>query len=309
MTLALDILLCAGLLWLAWRVVADDRVFRSIVMYAVLGLLLAVVWARLGSPNLALAEAAIGAGLTGAMLLLAYRRLIALAPQRAVEPLTHRSRLALPVATASGALVFALGWLLLDLPVADDSAGAAAFDALEGTGIGNAVTGVLLLFRGYDTLLEMGVLLVAWLGVKTVQPIGRPAAPVSPQPTPLLEGLLAAVVPSAVLVGGYLLHAGGQAPGGAFQAGAVLAAAGVLLVLTGRLTALHEPLPMQRALLVVGILVFCALGWWGRLLRGEPVMRLPGVWAVYAIEAALTLSIALTLVLLFLGAAGLRRRG
>lgn len=309
MTLALDILLCAGLLWLAWRVVVDDRIFRSIVMYAVLGLLLAVVWARLGSPNLALAEAAIGAGLTGAMLLLAYRRLLALAPHPGVEPLLRRPRLALPVAAASGALVFALGWLLLALPVAEDSAGAAAFDALPGTGIGNPVTGVLLLFRGYDTLLEMGVLLVAWLGVKTVQPIGRPAAPDSPQPTPLLEGLLAAVVPSAVLVGGYLLHAGGQAPGGAFQAGAVLAAAGVLLVLTGRLTALHEPLPTQRALLVVGILVFCALGWWGRTLHGEPVMRLPGVWAVYAIEAALTLSIALTLVLLFLGAAGLRRRG
>ena len=36
---------------------------------------------------------------------------------------------------------------------------------LDTSGVGNPVTAVLLNFRGYDTLLEMAVLLVALLGV------------------------------------------------------------------------------------------------------------------------------------------------
>lgn len=308
MSLLVDALLALGLLWLAWQVVAGRNLFRSIVMFAVFGLTMAVVWARLGSPDLALAEAAIGAGLTGAMLMLAYRRLVAIRPERAVQPLVRRSRLALPLGMASGALVFALGWAVLQVPLPQDGAGEAAAAALVDSGVGNPVTGVLLLFRGYDTLLEMAVLLVAWLGAKAVQPVARPPAPATPMPTPLLEGLLAAVVPGAVLIGGYLLHAGGQAPGGAFQGGAVLAAAGVLLALAGRLGPIRDPLPLQRLLLVLGVLAFAGLGW-SMVPAGAAPMSLPGVWAVYAIEAAMTVSIGMTLLLLFLGAAGVRRRG
>lgn len=308
MNLAIDGLLALALLWLGWQVVAGASLFRSIVMFVVFGLVMAVVWARLGSPDLALAEAAIGAGLTGAMLMLAYRRLLAIDPTRAVPAPPRRVALALPLGIACAGLVAALGWSALALPLPVDTAGEAAAEALIDSGIGNPVTGVLLLFRGYDTLLEMAVLLVAWLGAKAVQPAARPPAPERPATTPLLDGLLAAVVPSAVLVGGYLLHAGGQAPGGAFQAGAVLAAAGVLLALAGRLAPIRDPLPMQRLLLVLGILVFLALGAWPALQGSGALMALPGTWAVYAIETAMTVSIGMTLVLLFLGSAGLRRR-
>lgn len=303
MSLAIDLLLAIGLLWLGWQVVAGRTPFRSIVMFTAFGVLMAVVWARLGSPDLALAEAAIGAGLTGAMLLLTWRRMLEMAPERAGQRLLRSSRLAAPVGAACAVLVLGLGWTLLHLPAPQHSAGGDALAALDGTGIGNPVTAVLLLFRGYDTLLEVMVLLVAWLGVWIVQPIARPAPPEPPARVALLDALLAAVVPSAVLVGGYLLHAGGQAPGGAFQAGAVLAAAGVLLALCGRLAPLREPLPAQRLALVLGAAVFSAIG-----LASQPVLALPGLWAVYAIEVALTVSIAMTLVLLFLAAGGVRRR-
>ena len=93
MTLLLDALLGLGLLWLGWQVVAGRTLFASIVMYVVLGLVMAVVWARLGSPDLALAEAAIGAGLTGAMLLLTYRRLLEIVPDRAGQPAARASRM------------------------------------------------------------------------------------------------------------------------------------------------------------------------------------------------------------------------
>jgi multisubunit Na+/H+ antiporter MnhB subunit len=307
MSLLLDLPLAAALLWLAWQVVAGRTLFVSIVMFVVFGLVMALIWARLGSPDLALAEAAIGAGLTGAMLLLTYRRLIAIVPERAGQALVRVSRLAAPVGALCALVVFGLGGSLFGLPPAADTAGDAALAALAGGAVGNPVTGVLLLFRGYDTLLEMAVLLVAWLGVKLVQPVAQPSAPPAPTADPLVNPLLAAVIPSVVLVGGYLLHAGGQAPGGAFQAGAVIASAGVLLALSGRLEPVPDPAPAQRVLLVLGIAVFSGLGL-AALVRAQPAMALPGVWAVYTIEAALTISIAGTLIMLFLGAGGLRRR-
>lgn len=63
------------LLWLAWRVLACAELFKAILLFIAFGLLMAVAWARLAAPDVALAEAAIGAGLTGALLLAAYARL------------------------------------------------------------------------------------------------------------------------------------------------------------------------------------------------------------------------------------------
>lgn len=57
------------LVWLAWRVLAAADLFKAVVLFIVFGLLMALAWARLDAPDIALAEAAIGAGLTGALLL------------------------------------------------------------------------------------------------------------------------------------------------------------------------------------------------------------------------------------------------
>ncbi|WP_372723363.1 Na(+)/H(+) antiporter subunit B [Novipirellula sp.] len=65
----LDITLCGSLLWLAWQTLATSDLFKAIVLFIVLGLVMALAWARLDAPDIALAEAAIGAGLTGALLL------------------------------------------------------------------------------------------------------------------------------------------------------------------------------------------------------------------------------------------------
>lgn len=67
--LAFDLLLAAALLWSAWRTVAAPTLQRAAVSFIVFGLLMALAWARLDAPDIALAEAAIGAGLTGALVL------------------------------------------------------------------------------------------------------------------------------------------------------------------------------------------------------------------------------------------------
>jgi len=49
--------------------------FAAAVLFISNGLLLALAWARLGAPDVAMAEAAIGAGITGALVLAALRRM------------------------------------------------------------------------------------------------------------------------------------------------------------------------------------------------------------------------------------------
>lgn len=73
--LAFDGLLCATLLAIAWRLIGAADLFRSIMLFFVFGLLLSLAWVRLNAVDLALAEAAIGAGLTGALFLAALSRL------------------------------------------------------------------------------------------------------------------------------------------------------------------------------------------------------------------------------------------
>lgn len=70
-----DALLALALVWLGWRVAATPRLFEAVTLFVAFGLLMALCWMRLGAPDIALAEAAIGAGLTGALLMSALARL------------------------------------------------------------------------------------------------------------------------------------------------------------------------------------------------------------------------------------------
>lgn len=65
----LDGLLIVALLVTAVAVLVSRDLFRAVVMFMAFGLLMAVAWVRLQAPDIALAEVAIGAGLSGVLLL------------------------------------------------------------------------------------------------------------------------------------------------------------------------------------------------------------------------------------------------
>jgi uncharacterized MnhB-related membrane protein len=81
-----DILLGLGLLVMAYSVAQSRNLYQAVVMFMVFGLLVALSWVRLGAPDIALAEAAIGAGVTGALFLSTIGRLNAIRQQRAQLP-------------------------------------------------------------------------------------------------------------------------------------------------------------------------------------------------------------------------------
>lgn len=72
---ALDALLITALLATAIAALCSRDLFRAVVVFIAFGLLMALAWVRLRAPDIALAEAAIGAGLTGVLLLDAARHL------------------------------------------------------------------------------------------------------------------------------------------------------------------------------------------------------------------------------------------
>lgn len=309
----LDILLVVGLLWLAWQAGMAPRLFRSVVMFIVFGLFMSLCWARLAAPDLALAEAAIGAGLTGALLLSTYRALLVRHERRPSTARVPRP-LAAGIALLSGVLFALMAWVLMSVPGVEEPAGRVALQRMEALPVDNPVTGVLLVFRAYDTLMEMGVLLLALLGARVVaEPLGGSGPgpwrrPGVGEPV-LVAPLLALLVPLIVLVAGYLLWAGTTDPGGAFQAGAVLASLGVLLRLTGRIRPTVTNSLYERVLLILGLAVFTAAGAAGLATEGY-MLTYPEGWTyplILVVETALMLSIALTLALLFSGSAGFRR--
>ncbi len=80
--LAFDLLLSATLVGLAVAALTSREPRRAVILFIAFGLLLALVWARLRAPDVALAEAAIGAGLAGALMLSAARRATGSGPSR-----------------------------------------------------------------------------------------------------------------------------------------------------------------------------------------------------------------------------------
>jgi uncharacterized MnhB-related membrane protein len=81
-----DLTLGLSLLVLAFYIVNSASVYRAVVMFMIFGLLAALAWARLHAGDIALAEAAIGAGVTGALLLNTIGRLRNLEQSRSVPP-------------------------------------------------------------------------------------------------------------------------------------------------------------------------------------------------------------------------------
>lgn len=208
---------------------------------------------------------------------------------------------------AAAALAFAsvLVAVMLDLPVAASKLPAQVMASLSQSGVDHPVTAVLLNFRSYDTLLEVGVLLLAVFGVLASFEIpDAAAAHVAPTANPLLGPLVRALVPLMLLVAMYLLWAGSHRPGGAFQAGAVLAAAGVLLRLAGMLPTFLPPNALRRATLLAGFVIFLVVGL-AAVIAGRGLLEYPREWAsglILLIEVALTISIGGILVGLFMAA-------
>ena len=288
-----------------WTVLTRDA-FAAAAGFVAYGLLLTLVWMQLHGADVALTEAAIGGGLTGAMLIAAATRLRSTEEEARAEQPRGGTRLIAAVLAATVALALALCVLLLPVPVPTLAPAVAA--NMDVTGVGNPITAVLLAFRAIDTLLEAIVLLFALIGVWSLASDacwnGRPGLRQACDPDGLLVYAARILAPLGIVVGTYIFWIGADHPGGKFQGATILAAMWLLVVMAGLADAPPVDRRWLRGLLVAGPLAFVAVGLIGGVAAGA-FLAYPPAFAkpmILVIEFALMPTLTLILGLMLLGA-------
>ena len=306
LALAVDISLALLVLAVAGWIIAVRDTFGAVIGFVAYGLLLALGWVRLAAPDVALTEAAIGGGLTGALLIGAAARLRRTESAARAEYPGALTRLLAAILAAIVTAALAVGVLALPDPAPTLAPAAAA--NLATTGVGNPVTAVLLAFRAMDTLLEAIVVLLALLGVWSLAPDrvwgGCPGLRRPIDPDGVLAYLARLLPPIGIIVGLYIFWIGADLPGGKFQGATILAAMWLLVIEAGLADAPPISRTWLRILLVAGPLVFIAIGFAGSITAGA-VLAYPEGYAkplIVAIEIALMPTLVLTLALLVAGA-------
>lgn len=177
---------------------------------------------------------------------------------------------------------------------------------MEAAEVSQPVTAVLLNFRGYDTWLEVGVLIAAVLGLLVLHRAHGLTNLRDEETDPVLDTVSRLLVPLMLLLGGFLLWAGTRIPGGAFQAGAILAGAGVLLRVAGvgsGLGRLMTGWPL-RVLAVSGFTLFLIVGA-TTLVTGRALLEYPAGWGgeiIFLLEAGVMISVGWTLAFAYMAA-------
>ncbi|MFW6321166.1 MAG: DUF4040 domain-containing protein [Halohasta sp.] len=150
-------------------------VLASIVIFAAYSLGLALIYTYYRAPDVALTEAAIGAGITTVFLLLTIAKTTRPPTDELFESIDW------PAAAVCGLFALVVGSTLLSFPAVGDPnapilanadvTGYYLENAYDETGVKNAVTSVLAAYRGFDTFGEAIVVFAA--GVASLLVLGR----------------------------------------------------------------------------------------------------------------------------------------
>ncbi len=279
MTVIFGIFLLTLLLITAVAIVRTKNLFVAVMLMGIASLLIAANFFLLDAADVALTEAAVGAGISTVLFLGA----LALTSERE-RSATSRKTLSFIVVTVAALVVI---YATFDKPqFGSPDAPTQTYVApwyLEKTrefiDIPNVVTAVLGSFRGYDTLGEVLVVFTAGIGVLFLLAGGpggggHPAPPgsnvgLSQHLIPRVVGRL--LIPFILLFGLYVQFHGEYGPGGGFQAGAIIAAAIILFaLLEGEEKALKViPERVLLGLTAGGAILYGAVGVAGMFLGGN----------------------------------------
>ncbi|MCL7939811.1 monovalent cation/H+ antiporter subunit A [Halomonas sp. ATCH28] len=272
------LLLGAGLLIFGGIATAVTHRYRlvSLLMLSVVGLVVALTFARFSAPDLALTQLSVEV-VTMILLMLALFFL----PQKTPRESSHRRSLRdVVLAGALGMVVASLNYAVLTR----DNAPISGFfleNSVPGGGGHNVVNVILVDFRGFDTLGEITVLALAGLAIFKLLNRLRLFMPHSdgegrlwsPDRYPaILTSISMALLPLALLVSAFIFLRGHNQPGGGFIAGLVTAVALILLYMARGVEWTQQRLdfPYQPvAIAGVAVATLTGLGSW---LFGQPFL-------------------------------------
>ncbi len=266
----------------AVAIVRTENLFVAVMLTGIFSLLMAANFFVLDAADVALTEAAIGAGITTVLFLGA----LALTAEHEKSVSTGRWLPMGVVIVTTLILIYAT----FDKPRLGDPQAPVHLHVapwyLEQTpeliDIPNVVTAILGSFRGYDTLGELFVVFTACIGVLFIlsgrrgqhlpsdsKPLSSPAQGLRHHLIPKVVGRL--LIPFIVLFGFYVQFHGEYGPGGGFQAGAIIAA-GIILyaLLEGEEQALKAvPHSVLMGMVIGGAMLYGAVGIAGIALGGN----------------------------------------
>lgn len=250
--------------------------FAVVMLLNIYGFLCACFFVVMDAVDVAITEAAVGAGIS-TLLLLSTLTLTG----RFEKTKRHKPLLALCVVVTTASLLI-YGTLQMPpfgsaaAPIHQHVAPHYITQSFAETGIANIVTSVLASYRGFDTLGELVVIFTAGMGVLVLlrsdnSPIkGTPTkgAPIKKAlPAPMLHHLILRIVakmliPLILLFALYVQFHADFGPGGGFQAGVIFAAAIILYTLVFGLKAAQQVFSQAwlEFLAALGILIYASTG-------------------------------------------------
>ena len=278
-TLLIGVFLLSLLVITAIAIVRATDLFSAVMLSGIFSLLMALNFFLLDAADVALTEAAVGAGVATVLLLAGLR----LTPCTEAQGRSLRALSIGIIAAVALLMIYAsFGQPSLGDPLAPAQQHVAPWyieKTPELIDIPNIVTAVLASFRGYDTLGEVFVVLTAGIGVMFLLGGGR-GKPFSRLDSKVEEGLSRHLIPKVMarlLVPFILLFAlfvqfhGEYSPGGGFQAGAIFVAGIILfsLVRGERLTLAVIPPRVLLWMSAGGALLYGSVGLAGIAMGGN----------------------------------------
>lgn len=318
--LAVNAVLLGIMLITAVTIARQRNLFVATMLSSIFSLSMACLFVVLDAVDVALTEAAVGAGISAVLMLsaLALTRF----EDRPPRPFAHWTALVACLGLGALLMYAASGWTRLgaaDTPVQTHPLTSHYLQrSAEEIDIPNVVTSVLASYRGFDTLGEVTVVLTAALAVMLLlrAPIIRHSPPA---PTPgrdnnsrntVLRVVTKNLMPVILLYALYVQFHGEYSPGGGFQAGVIFAAGVVLYALVFGLERARRVVParVMRGIAPLGVLLYAGVGVYA-LLRGRAFLDYSALspadpvhgqhLGIILVELGVGLTVAASMVLIF----------
>ena len=231
----------------------------SVVIFMSYSLVMSMIWILLESPDLAITEAAVGAGVTSVLFFITLKRISAMGKKNEDEQDQTTKEINSRRAVRSFDRFYKVAAIILGIAIIVALIGTASnlppfgeesnpynnevserylANGLEETGAVNAVTGMILDYRAFDTFGESCVLFIAAACVLILLRDDKTdtteKAIVDERFEPVSDTILQAsakiLFPAIMLFGIYILVNGHLSPGGGFSGGAIMGAGLILHV-------------------------------------------------------------------------------
>lgn len=316
---AADIVLLALLLASAVMILRSASPLSVVVISTIYSLTICMLFVVMDAVDVAFTEAAVGAGISGVLMLSVIKRVDEPVSRNAANENAWPSPLALLCAAGLGIMLIAG---TLDMPLYGDPGAPVhqhlvsryLFESKIEIGIPNTVTSVLASYRGYDTLGEVVVIFTAGTAVLILLAGVTQASPVSPRPgfmaAPVIRRVLLRIVPLVLLFALYVQFHGDYGPGGGFQAGVIFAAGVItwgLLSRTGTMQSIISErwtlFAMGAGVLLYGLTGIAGMFAGGQFLNYSVLAKSPTAGqhaGILMIEFGVGVTVAFTMISLFM---------